>query len=193
MSVKVKILSENKKKKIDESVLDMLADPAMLAVGAGGLMMLYQALFGKKPDPQADLERVKREIEEKIAKADAGRAEYRARRDANQAANQARLKAKLDDLKKQRAMELPPPEEMSNATKLPPPEEMSNVSMGSGSDIEDRIVKRYARTKKLADDPRTPKGEAVNAQKKVSQMRRKYPGIDNHPDVRLYETFRRFL
>ena len=189
MSVKVKILSENKKKKIDESVLDMLADPAMLAVGTGGLMMLYQALFGKKPDPQADLERVRKDIEEKIAKADAGRAEYRAKKSANQ----ARLKAKLDDLKKQRAMELPPPEEMSNATKLPPPEEMSNVSMGSGSDIEDRIVRRYASTKKLADDPRTPKGEAENAQKKVNQMRRKYPGIDNHPDVRLYETFRRFL
>ena len=181
MSVKVKILSENKKKKIDESVLDMLADPAMLAVGAGGLMMLYQALFGKKPDPQADLERVRKDIEEKIAKADAGRAEYRAKKDANQAANQARLKAKLDDLKKQRAME------------LPPPEEMSNVSMDSGSDIEDRIVRRYASTKKLADDPRTPRGEAENAQKKVNQMRRKYPGIDDHPDVRLYETFRRFL
>ena len=181
MSVKVKILSENKKKKIDESVLDMLADPAMLAVGTGGLMMLYQALFGKKPDPQADLERVRKDIEEKIAKADAGRAEYRARKDANQAANQARLKAKLDDLKKQRAME------------LPPPEEMSNVSMDSGSDIEDRIVRRYASTKKLADDPRTPRGEAENAQKKVNQMRRKYPGIDDHPDVRLYETFRRFL
>ena len=181
MSVKVKILSENKKKKIDESVLDMLADPAMLAVGTGGLMMLYQALFGKKPDPQADLERVRKDIEEKIAKADAGRAEYRARKDANQAANQARLKAKLDDLKKQRDME------------LPPPEEMSNVSMDSGSDIEDRIVRRYASTKKLADDPRTPRGEAENAQKKVNQMRRKYPGIDDHPDVRLYETFRRFL
>ena len=181
MSVKVKILSENKKKKIDESVLDMLADPAMLAVGTGGLMMLYQALFGKKPDPQADLERVRKDIEEKIAKADAGRAEYRARKDANQAASQARLKAKLDDLKKQRAME------------LPPPEEMSNVSMDSGSDIEDRIVRRYASTKKLADDPRTPRGEAENAQKKVNQMRRKYPGIDDHPDVRLYETFRRFL
>ena len=181
MSVKVKILSENKKKKIDEAVLDMLSDPAMLAVGAGGLMMLYQALFGKKPDPQADLERVKEEIEAKIAKAEAGRAEYSARKNANQAANQARLRAKLDDLKKQRAME------------LPPPEEMSNVSMDSGSDIEDRIVRRYASTKKLADDPRTPKGEAENAQKKVNQMRRKYPGIDDHPDVRLYETFRRFL
>lgn len=175
MSVKVKILSENKKKKIDESVLDMLADPAMLAVGAGGLMMLYQALFGKKPDPQADLERVKREIEEKIAKADAGRAEYRARKDANQ----ARLKAKLDDLKKQRAM------------KLPPPEEISNIS--TGSDIPDSIAMRFARVKRLADDPRTFKGEAKNAQKKVDQMRKEYPGIDNHPEVRLYETFRRFL
>ena len=76
MAIKVKILRENKSKKsekIDESIVDMLSDPVTLTMGAAGLAMVYQLLFGKKPDPDADLNRVRKEIEAKVAKAEAGK------------------------------------------------------------------------------------------------------------------------
>lgn len=76
MAIKVKILRENKSKKsekIDESIVDMLSDPVTLTMGAAGLAMVYQLLFGKKPDPDADLNRVRKEIEAKVAEAEAGK------------------------------------------------------------------------------------------------------------------------
>ena len=188
MSIKIKVLKEEKRKIAEnakgvqnESVLSMLTDPTMLAVGAGGLMMLYQALFGKKPDPQADLERVKREIEAKIAKAEAGRAEYRAKKSASQ----ARLKAKLDDLKKQRAMELP---------ELP---EVPEVPVDSAPSPSPKDIKKYIDLKAMALRKTTPEGERESAMRFLSKLEKQFPGIENHPDVlsaeKLNEIFSRFL
>ena len=49
-------------------MMDMLSDPTTLALGAAGIFTLYYMLFGKKPDPEADLQRVRQEIEMKVAK-----------------------------------------------------------------------------------------------------------------------------
>lgn len=79
MAIKVKILRENKSKKsekIDESMVDMLSDPVTLTMGAAGLAMIYQLLFGKKPDPEADLDILRKQIEAKLKKAKAGKFKF---------------------------------------------------------------------------------------------------------------------
>ena len=192
MSVKVKILSENKKQKIDESMMDLLSDPTMLAAGGAGLMMLYQALFGKKPDPEESLEKVRQQINQKYARAMAGMESSNKERDLKNKMKDARHKAKLDDLKKQRSMNLPPIDEPSDAIGIPMKDdadiESSDVKVPSAA-----VVRRFAKAKKIADDPRTATGDAENAQRKVDKMREEYPGIDDHPDIKLYEAFVRFI
>lgn len=192
MSVKVKILSENKKQKIDESMMDLLSDPTMLAAGGAGLMMLYQALFGKKPDPEESLEKVRQQINQKYARAMAGMESSNKERDLKNKMKDARLKTKLDDLKKQRSMNLPPIDEPSDAIGIPMKDdadiESSDVKVPSAA-----VVRRFAKAKKIADDPRTATGDAENAQRKVDKMREEYPGIDDHPDIKLYEAFVRFI
>lgn len=49
-------------------MMDMLSDPMTLTLGTAGLVALYYMLFGKKPDPEADLQRVRQEIEMLVAK-----------------------------------------------------------------------------------------------------------------------------
>ena len=187
MSIKVKILNENKKQKIDEAVLDMLSDPTMLALGVGGLTMLYKMFFGSEPDlgsPES-LERARQAVKKKVAKANAGQEEYAAK----MSAERARLKAKLGNLKKQKSLNLPPPED----AKAIPMVDDGATDEAPSVEIPDAVVRRFVRAKRLADDPRTAKGDAANAQRKVDKMREEYPGIDNHPDLGLYEAFIRFL
>ena len=50
------------KQPVNES-WEMLSDPTTLTLGTAGLIFLYYKLFGKKPDPEADLDRVRKEIE----------------------------------------------------------------------------------------------------------------------------------
>lgn len=189
MSVKVKILSENKKKKIDEMV-DLLSDPTMLTLGVGGLALLYKMFFGSEPDLSSEeaLNRARESIMNKVKQANAGNKDYKAKKDADQ----KRYKAQLDDLKKQRAMNLPPIDEPSDAIGIPMQSdadvESSNVKVPSAD-----VVRRFAKAKKIADDPRAATGDANNAQRKVDKMREEYPGIDDHPDIKLYEAFVRFI
>lgn len=188
MSVKVKILSENKKQKIDEMV-DLLSDPTMLTLGVGGLALLYKMFFGSEPDLGSEeaLNRAREAIEKKVAKANAGREE----RDLKNKMKDARIKKQLDDLKKQRSMNLPPIDEPSNAIGIP----MKDDADVESSDVKvpSAVVRRFAKAKKIADDPRTATGDAENAQRKVDKMREEYPGIDDHPDIKLYEAFMRFI
>ena len=190
MAIKVKVLKENKAKKIDESVIDMLSDPTMLAVGAGGLMFLYQALFGKKPDPEADLNRVRQDIERKIAQAEAGQKKYRSTKRNNMSKDYEKYKAKLRDLKRQKSMELP----LSDVT-----DTSIAPATPTGNQPSLKDIQRYINVKALAMRA-TIEGEKINAMKKMKQMEEKFPGIENHPDVlgaeklnRLREGFLRFL
>ena len=189
MSIKVKILSENKKQKIDESLMDLLSDPTMLAAGGAGLIALYQTLFGKKPDPEESLERVRQQIKQKYAGAMAGMEKSNKERDLKNKMKDARIKKQFDDLKKQRSMNLPP---IDGVPALPMQNdadvESSNVKVPSAD-----VVRRFAKAKKIADDPRAAAGDANNAQRKVDKMREEYPGIDDHPDIKLYEAFVRFI
>ena len=93
MSVKVKILSENEKQKIDESMMDLLSDPTMLAAGGAGLVMLYQALFGKKPDPEESLDRVRQRINQKYQQAMADMEMGNKERDMKKRMNNMEMKA----------------------------------------------------------------------------------------------------
>lgn len=189
MSVKVKILSENKKKKIDEMV-SLLSDPTMLTLGVGGLALLYKMFFGSEPDLSSEeaLNRAREAIKKKVAKANAGSEE----RDLKNKMKDARIKKQLDDLKKQRSMNLPPTDEPSDVIGIPMKDdadvESSNVKIPSAA-----VVRRFAKAKKIADDPNAAAGDANNAQRKVDKMREEYPGIDDHPDIKLYEAFMRFI
>ena len=182
MSVKVKILSENKNQKINESMMDLLSDPTMLAAGGAGLIMLYQALFGKKPDPEESLnrvrERINQEYMETMAAMEAGNEE----RELRQKMKDARIKRQLDDLKKQREMDLPPPEDVPAAA--------------SGKVPEPKDIKKYIDVKALAMRAGT-EGEKEAAERKMRKMEEEFPGIQDHPEVqsaeKLNELFRRFI
>ena len=106
MAIKVKILRENKSKKsekIDESMVDMLSDPVTLTMGAAGLAMIYQLLFGKKPDPEADLDILRKQIEAKLKKAKAGKFKFPPPDEASSMqAAKARAKERLKQLKADR-------------------------------------------------------------------------------------------
>lgn len=185
MSVKVKILSENKKQKIDEMV-DLLSDPTMLTLGVGGLALLYKMFFGSEPDLSSEeaLNRARESIMNKVKQANAGREE----RDLKNKMKDARIKKQLDDLKNQRSMNLPP---IDDVPALPMQGDADIKS--SNVEVPSAVVRRFAKAKKIADDPRTATGDAENAQRKVDKMREEYPGIDDHPDIKLYEAFMRFI
>lgn len=191
MSVKVKILSENKKQKIDESMMDLLSDPTMLAAGGAGLIMLYQALFGKKPDPEESLARVRQQINQKYEQAMAGMESSRKEKDMQSKMRDARLRAKLDDLKRQKAMDLPPLEDM---TEPAPPEDISEPASEKAPEPKD--IKKYIDIMALAKST-TSDNERNIANNMLRKMEKEFPGIQDHPEVqsaeKLNELFRRFL
>lgn len=49
-------------------MMEMFTDPVTLTLGTAGLVALYYMLFGKKPDPEADLQRVRQEIEDLVTR-----------------------------------------------------------------------------------------------------------------------------
>jgi len=191
MSVKVKILSENEKQKIDESMMDLLSDPTMLAAGGAGLVMLYQALFGKKPDPEESLDRVRQRINQKYQQAMADMEMGNKERDMKKRMNNTKYKRQLDDLKKQREMRLPPPEDM---TEPAPPEDISEPA--SVKVPEPRDIKKYIDVKALAKST-TSDNERDIAINMLKKMEEEFPGIQDHPEVqsaeKLNELFRRFF
>jgi hypothetical protein len=182
MSVKVKILSENKKQKIDESMMSLLSDPMMLAAGGAGLIALYQAVFGKKPDPEETLERVKERINQRHKQAMADMEAGNKEREMLQRMKDARIKRQLDDLKRQKEMELPPPEDVPDAALVKVP--------------EPKDIKKYIDVKALAMRAAT-EGEKEAAERKMRKLEEEFPGIQDHPEVqsakKLNELFRRFI
>ena len=181
MSVKVKILSENKNQKINESMMDLLSDPTMLAAGGAGLIMLYQALFGKKPDPEESLNRVRERINQEYKEAMAAMEAGNEERELRQKMKDARIKRQLDDLKKQREMDLPPPED---------------VPAASGKVPEPKDIKKYIDVMALAKSTSSDNERDI-ANNMLRKMEEEFPGIQDHPEVqsaeKLNELFRRFI
>jgi hypothetical protein len=59
---------------VKESMMDMMTDPALVASGVGTMAMIYYMLFGKQPENEDEaLNRVRDEINRRVAAASIGR------------------------------------------------------------------------------------------------------------------------
>ena len=112
MSIKVKILRENKKQKLDESLVDILSDPAtMISLAAAlgvSVVALKGLLSGDSGDASEDaLRNARAGIEKRIAQASIGRPPDPPTDDGAELAASPRKRAELElkRLKMRRAAE----------------------------------------------------------------------------------------
>lgn len=194
MGVKVKILGENKEK-VDEG-LGALLDPTLLAsiaVGLGVGIPFLQSMLGssdRKAIENMSAQQAAAYVDSVVygskSKAKAARKE----RDAAQRRREKeleKLKAARDAKKAQQA---PEQEDMPKGIEMQPGIEPSS------SGVSEKILKRYAKVRAMADDERTDPGTRSNAQRMARKFEEDNPGIANDPRLQSYmlqEVFKRYL
>jgi len=194
MTIKVKILGENKEK-VDEG-LGALLDPTVLAsiaVGLGVGIPFLQSMLGasdrraiQNMSAQEAAAYVDNVVYGSGAKAKAARKE----RDAAQRRREKeleRLKAARDAKKSEKV-----PEQEDSLMGI----EMQPGVEPSSADIPEKTLKRYAKVRAMADDERTDPGTRSNAQRMARKFEEDNPGIANDPRLESYmlqEVFKRYL
>ena len=194
MTIKVKILGENKQK-VDEG-LGALLDPTLLAsiaVGLGVGIPFLQSILGSSDrkaienmSAQEAADYIDNVVYGSKKKADAARK----KREADRKRREEELRRRIQAAKDKNSKEAPEQEDMLRGIEMQPGIEPSS------SEIPEKIIKRYARIRAMADDERTDPGTRSNAQRMARKFEEENPGIANDPRLESYmlqEVFKRFL